>query len=67
MEAPDKIYMNPVELDERAKYLLEPFKDRDICYIRKDHLVEWAENNKKLRTDDEFVYAMDVLINWLNK
>lgn len=41
MKAPDKIYMNPEELDERAKYLIEPYKDRDVVYIRKDALLEW--------------------------
>lgn len=66
-KAPDKIYMNPEELDERAKYLEEPYEDRDEKYFRANHLIEWAENNKKLRTDDGFVYAMDVLIDWLKR
>lgn len=48
MKAPDKIYMLPEELDERAEYLVEPYMDRDIAYIRKDALMEWAENWKQL-------------------
>lgn len=43
MNAPDKIYMRPEELDERSPWITEPYKDRDIVYIRKEALLEWAK------------------------
>ena len=40
----------------------------NIKFIRKDALLEWAENwgKYKLRTDDGFLYAMELLVQHLN-
>lgn len=38
MGAPDKIY-----IQEGAILRTEKTYDNDICYIRKDYLLEWAE------------------------
>ena len=65
MEAPEKIYLN--------RRHPEPywFKDRqvdsDIEYIRKDALIEWANNGLAFRRngvilDDGFSYAIVELI-----
>ena len=43
-------------------------EEQIVEYIRKDALLEWAENwgKYKLRTDEGFLYAMELLINKLN-
>ena len=35
-------------------------------YIRKDALIEWADNWKKLGMSDDFLYAMETLVNHIN-
>lgn len=50
MIAPDKIYLLKVELEERWPGIteaseLEPKKE--VCYICKDALLEWARENHK--------------------
>lgn len=47
MKAPDKIYLLKVELEERWPGIteaseLEPKKE--VCYIRKDALLEWIKS-----------------------
>ena len=39
----DKIYLPAEELEERSEWLGEKTNEQDILYIRKDALVEWAE------------------------
>lgn len=62
---PDKIYLDEDMI--RYHVLNEKLNESDIEYIRKDALLEWAENwgKYKLRTDDGFLYAMELLINKL--
>lgn len=64
MEAPDKIYLLKVELEERWPGIteaseLEPKKE--VCYIRKDAILEWAkegkEHYKKLMKDFPDMFA----------
>lgn len=80
MKAPDKIYVPMVNLGiedgehpaplwwNKDKKSEHPDVAGTIEYIRKDALLEWAENwgKYKLRTDDGFLYAMELLINKLN-
>lgn len=62
MKAPNKIY-----IDGFSAFCTVPVKN-GIEYIRKDVLLEWAENwgKYKLRTDDGFLYAMELLVQHLN-
>lgn len=76
----DKIYIPIINLGENEGICTCPvWWDKDkrtehpeciglLSYIRKDALLEWAENwgKYKLRTDDGFLYAMELLINKLN-
>lgn len=46
MEAPDKIYLLKVELEERWPGITEASElepQEEECYIRKDALLEWIE------------------------
>lgn len=44
MEVPDKVYIDPNYPYE--PYGVEKEDDEDICYIRKDALLEWAKENR---------------------
>lgn len=72
MKAPDKIYVDIRHPFSNEFTEMLGFESRgnsdDIEYIRKDALLEWAENwdKYKLRTDDGFLYAMELLINKIN-
>ena len=44
MEVPDKIYIDPDYPYEPAGVGKE--EDGDICYLRKDALLEWANENR---------------------
>lgn len=63
MEAPDKLYISPLIYETR---LYEIPDEDSVEYIRKDALLEWAENWKKLGMSDDFLYAMETLINHMN-
>lgn len=41
-------------------------KYEHVEYIRKDALLEWAENWKKLGQNDDFMYAIETLVRHLN-
>lgn len=48
MEAPDKIYLLKVELEERWPGITEASElepQEEECYIRKDALLEWAKES----------------------
>ena len=65
MKAPDKIYVE----QKAIMYDLvntEPCKLDDLEYIRKDALLEWADNWKKLGVSEDFLYAIDILVQHLN-
>lgn len=78
MNAPDKIYLQrntTTDLyDEFWPEWLEDthHPDSDICYIRKEALLEWAkEKNQRIDTDEGdfssgYVYAMIDLIDKLD-
>ena len=41
MKAPDKIYLPAEEVEERKEWLTKPSPSgNDVCYIRKDVLIE---------------------------
>ena len=45
---PNKIYIQPdIEEDDLRLWLLSPFNDKSIPYIRKDTLLEWAKEIEK--------------------
>ena len=61
---PDKIYIRDFGNTLCKVWTYEPGKrkaDVDIAYIRKDAILEWAENWKKLGVSEDFLYAMEVL------
>lgn len=44
MKAPDKLFLHPNYMGEvGANWLTFPLTEKDECYIRKDALLEWAE------------------------
>lgn len=66
MEAPDKIY-----IAETPNKLIEIWSDEPIEpkpyiteheYIRKDAILEWANNWEKIGVSDDFAYAIQTLI-----
>ena len=70
MEAPDKIYLqHNTTTDLYDEFWPEWFEgthhpERDICYIRKDALMEWLENKMSLSygvATDAFVEVIDKL------
>lgn len=68
MKAPDKIYIQTNAGETlSSKWTTIPFRDfENTEYIRKDALMEWANNWEKLGQSDDFLYAMDILIRHLN-
>lgn len=68
MKIPDKIYIRPQTNPNMLGGLWsgKPTKETTATYIRKDALTEWAENWKKLGMSDDFLYAMELLINHMN-
>ena len=65
MQAPDKIYIQPdIEEDNDSirTWLLSPFNDNSVPYIRKEALLEWAKNWEKIGVSDDFAYAIETLI-----
>lgn len=67
--APDKIYV-PTEYTDNditpVGVTLRQVFPNDVCYIRKDALLEWAKNWKKLGQNDDFMYAIETLVRHLN-
>ena len=58
MKAPNKIYVTPVRTWDT-----KPIPDLvDNIYIRKDALLEWANNWEKIGVSDDFAYAIQTLI-----
>lgn len=79
MKAPDKIYVAKTTFPEYVDWEGSPINtkevsDNDICYIRKDALMEWANKQKEEaefrynQADMNFVreVAFDDLIDKLN-
>lgn len=68
MDAPDKICVAPHQVFDNDLEIQEVGHNGAEEYIRKEAMLEWAENwgKYKLRTDDGFLYAMELLINKLN-
>lgn len=67
MKAPDKIYV--AESDkivghiEHHIFSESPFqRHSSIEYIRKEALLEWANNWEKIGVSDDFAYAIQTLI-----
>lgn len=59
-KAPDKIYIQPdIEEDDFRVWLLSPFNDKSVCYIRKDALLEWA---KEIAENASWV-SIDAVVN----
>ena len=70
MKALDKIYMLPEELDERREWITKPYEDRDVAYIRKDSILEWAKKELETRRntgDDYYLPAIVVLNDLIEK
>jgi hypothetical protein len=65
MEAPDKIY---VDKQEGKIITLNRVYSSDICYIRKDALLEWAKEEQTKCSSETHPYAMfmNVVIDKLN-
>ena len=68
---PDKIYFPADGLPRYIDWDGSPIRtkqveDSDICYIRKDALMEWAEDVKAKTGWYEIEVAMDDLIDKLN-
>lgn len=65
MKALDKIYMLPEELHERREWITKPYEDRDVAYIRKDAILEWAkkELEKRRNTGDDYYLPAIVVLN----
>ena len=62
--APDKIYT-----DNRGVYAKLPIFsqiDANVEYIRKEALLEWANNWKQLGQNDDFMHAIETLVRHLN-
>ena len=74
MNAPDKIYVPIVNLGiEEGEHPAPIWWNKDkksehpdvvgtIAYIRKDALLEWANNWEKIGVSDDFAYAIKTLI-----
>lgn len=66
-EAPSKIY---VQVEDGKTITLNRVFEDDVCYIRKDTLLEWANNMLSLRRDtgdDYFIPAIVVLNDLIDK
>ena len=49
MKAPDKIFLHPnYKGDVGASWLYFSITNKDVCYIRKDTLLEWAIEMKRI-------------------
>ncbi len=72
MKAPDKIYVRKYRDGDTSWFWEnEPYEDEiagieAVEYIRKDALLEWAENWKQLGQSDDFMYAIETLVQHLN-
>lgn len=81
MKAPDKIYLPKEEVEDRRPWIEQPCEDDpnwDVCYIRKDALLEWAKEKYDkafrlhLKKGDKYHYglgkmhAYKILIDKLN-
>lgn len=74
MKAPDKIYLPVVtrmltkkeEIDYEWSSAPKNFANRNIAYIRKDALLEWARNWEKIGVSEDFAYAIETLIKHIN-
>ncbi len=68
MKAPDKIYIQTNAGETlSSKWTTIPFRDfENTEYIRKDALMEWANNWKQLGQSDDFMYAIETLVQHLN-
>lgn len=71
MKAPNKIYIDESRITELGGLADAIVPDNrietsDVCYIRKDALLEWADNWKKLGVSEDFLYAMETLVQHLN-
>ena len=56
MNAPDKVFF-PNDINLLTKVSLVLKQEGDICYIRKDALLEWLENKTK-EPPDSFVNGL---------
>lgn len=71
MKAPDKVFF-PNDINLLTKLSLVLKQKGDVCYIRKDALLEWAKkNNKRIDTEEGdyslgYVSAMIDLIDKIN-
>ncbi len=63
MEVPDKIWINT---DTLNGYHMSNHPLYGEEYIRKNDLLEWANNWKKLGVSEDFLYAMETLVQHLN-
>ena len=64
MDAPDKLHcMHRLNGDYSCS--TTPFGG-SVEYIRKEALLEWANNWKQLGQNDDFMYAIELLIRHLN-
>lgn len=70
MKAPDKIYIPKEEIEERMPWISQPYTDDtnwDECYIRKDALLDWAMEKRKLYDQTSSIRRVfDMVINKLN-
>ena len=68
MKAPDKIYLNTSDGDyEFAEWNVVPYAEVTTEYIRKDALLEWAKERKRLMEDEiGFRLSIDDVIEKLN-
>ena len=63
----DKISVAPHQITDYDLDIQEVGHNGAEEYVRKEALIEWAENwgKYKLRTDDGFLYAMELLVQHL--
>ena len=69
MQAPDKIYIQPdIEEDNDSirTWLLSPFNDNSVPYIRKDALLEWAKDRLDKSVTQLVQLAMKSVIDKIN-
>lgn len=65
MKAPDKVYVKK-EKNNVVYSLSVQYDNGGEEYIRKNSLLEWADNWKKLGVSEDFLYAMEILVEHLN-
>jgi len=66
MEGFDKIYVSPYQIINDDLDFQKDGLNGAEEYIRKNALIEWADNWKKLGMSDDFLYAMETLVNHIN-